>query len=110
MFKPSFYPSPVSRNSRPDFPMTGKSLPSLGGITSKLVVLPDRWLGGLYASRNIFPLGVSPRPDIQESLFLLELGLVVFYYSLAYRWFDLGEWLCFSFVGGVYSQVGMFYF
>jgi len=63
-------------------------LPSLGGILSKSVALPEPQLAGLYASRSFSPLVVSPRPIIQESLFPRELGPVGLYYGLAYRWFD----------------------
>jgi len=38
---------------------------------------------------------VCPRPNVQESLFLWKLGPMGFYYRLAYRWFNLGEWVCF---------------
>jgi len=49
-----------------------------------------------------------PETFIQESLFLRELGPVGFYYSLAYRLFDLGSgfaflcWLCLLSVGDVF--------
>jgi len=69
-------------------------------------------------SPGSLPLIVSPRPIIQESLFLRELGPVGFYYGLAYRLFDLGEgvcflcWLCLLPVGDVfllgYTCVGVF--
>jgi len=45
-----------------------------------------------------------PATHIQESLFLRELGPVAFYYGLAYRFFDLWEWVCFSLL--VVSTVG----
>jgi len=41
---------------------------------------------------------------MQESLLPWELGLVGFYDCLAYRWFDLGEWVCFPLL--VVSTVG----
>jgi len=50
------------------------------------------------------PHVVFPRPIIQESLFLQELGPVGFYYGLAYRLSDLGEWVCFPLL--VVSTVG----
>jgi len=96
MFKPSFDSGPVSRNSRPDLPPTATSLSSLGGILSNSVALPEPRLAGFFSPRELPPLCVSPRPDKQESLFLRELGPVGFYYSLVYRLFDLGEWVCFS--------------
>jgi len=40
----------------------------------------------------------------QKSLFLRELGPVGFYYGLAYKLFDLGEWACFPLL--VVSTVG----
>ena len=58
-------------------------------LPANAVALPEPWLAGLYASRSFSPLVVSPRPFILESLFLGELGPVGFYYSLAYRLFDL---------------------
>jgi len=76
---------------------------------SNLIVPPEPGLKGLYASRNIVPLVVSLKPDIQESLFLQALGPVGFYYGLAYRWFDLGEWVCFFFISGVYCLLGMLF-
>jgi len=51
---------------------------------------------------------VSPRPIVQESLFLRELGPMGFYYGLAYRLFDLGSvfvflcWLCLLWVGDLF--------
>jgi len=44
------------------------------------------------------------KTHIQESLFLRELGPVGLYYGLAFRLFDLGEWVCFSLL--VVSTVG----
>ena len=72
------------------------SLPSFDGIVSNWVALPEPRLAGLFSHRELPPLCASPRPIGQESLFLQELGLVGFYNGLAYRWFDLGEWVCFS--------------
>jgi len=104
MFKPSFDSGPVSRNSRPDLPPTARSLPSLGGILSNSIALPEPWLAGFFGPGELPPICVSPRPIIQESLFLRELGPVGFYYGLAYRLFDLWEWVCFSLL--VVSTVG----
>jgi len=104
MFKPSFDFGPVSRNSRPDLPPTATSLPSLGGILSNSVTFPEPRLAGLYAPWSFSSLVTSPRPDNQESLFLRELGTVGFYFCLAYRLFDLGEWVCSSLL--VVSTVG----
>jgi len=104
MFKPSFDSGPVSRNSRPDLPPTATSLPSLGGILSNSVTLPEPRLAGLFSPRELPPLCVSPRPDKQESLFLQKLRTVGFYYGLAYRFVDLGESVCFSLL--VVSTVG----
>jgi len=66
--------------------------------------------GRAICLRELFPLVVSLRPVIQEALFLRELGLVGFYLSLAYMWFDLGECVCFNFVDGVYILLRMFFF
>jgi len=55
MFKPSLYPGPVSRNSEPDLPMTATSLPSLGGVSSNSVVLPEPRLAGQYVSGKYIP-------------------------------------------------------
>jgi len=54
--------------------------------------------------QEVFPLVVSPRPNIQESLFLWKLGPVGLYYGLAYRWFDLREWVCYPLL--IVSTVG----
>jgi len=45
--------------------------------------------GGALCILELFPIVVSLRPVIQESLFLQELGLVGFYYRLAHRQFYL---------------------
>jgi len=108
MFKPSFDSGPVSRNSRPDLPPSTTSLPSLGGILSNSIALPEPRLAGLFSPQELPPLCVSPRPDKQESLFLRELGPVGFYYGIVYRLFDLGcgfvflYWLCLLSAGDVF--------
>jgi len=58
--------------------------------------------------RELPPLCVSPRPIVHESLLLRELGPVWFYYGLAHRLFDLGEWVCFPLL--VVSTVGWEFF
>ena len=67
-----------------------------GDILSNSVALPEPRLAGLSVSGIFSPLLVCvPETYIQESLYLRELGPVGFYYRLAYRWFDFGEWVCF---------------
>jgi len=88
------FPGSVSQNSRPDLPPTAMSLPLFGGIVLNSAALPEPRLAGLYPSRSFSPLLVSPRPIIQESLLPQDLGLVGFYYGLAYRLFGHREWVC----------------
>jgi len=68
------------------------------------IALPEPRLAGLFSPLELPPLCVSPRPIIQESLFPRELGPLGLYYGLAYRLFDLGEWVGFSLL--VVSTVG----
>ena len=66
MFKPSFYPSPVSQNSQLDLPLTATSLPSLGGIHLNSGALPEPRPAGLYAPGSYLPF-VCPRDAIIRS-------------------------------------------
>jgi len=51
------------------------------------------WRGAMPP--GAFLPSLCPHDPLCGALFPRELGPVGFYYGLASRWFDLGEWVCF---------------
>jgi len=62
----TFFPGPVSRNSRPDLPRTATGLTSLGGILSNSVALPEPRLAGLYTPRSYLPFACPRDPSFRS--------------------------------------------